>query len=379
VLALAWIGCGPPGGGVDAQVDLAPPRPPCALFEAPVQISVDPWQGLVSTQDLDRDGRADIVAVPECSSSVGILPGRSDRAIAERQLAVAGAFYRTPVFADFDGNGTIDFALLDHDDLVEVLVQQPDGSFEETASGPFSQRAAQIGTGDLNDDGHPDLVVGVGGCLFECTGGAAISLLGDGAGLFPTKVLAATVLVDALVLDDFDGDGVTDLLAADFSSFPGAVNLLRGDGTGKFGPPAQLLGVPGGSLGLGVLASGDWNSDGHRDFVVGEGQTIATYLNRGDGSFARSFAIDTVVWSLAVADFNGDGVSDFALNTDGPAVGVLLGAGDGSFQPLDPSCPAGFFARSLAAGDFDGDGAIDLVATNGDGLLAVLFNKNLPR
>ncbi|HVY94659.1 MAG TPA: FG-GAP-like repeat-containing protein [Bryobacteraceae bacterium] len=64
---------------------------------------------------------------------------------------------------------------------------------------------------------------------------------------------------------------------------------------------------------------------------------------------------------IAVADFNGDGKPDIAVNTmAAPGQnGVLLGNGDGTFRPIVPLAqPAN---GSIAAGDFNGDGRVDLL------------------
>src|SRR5262245_21072752 len=60
--------------------------------------------------------------------------------------------------------------------------------------------------------------------------------------------------------------------------------------------------------------------------------------------------------SVAVGDFNGDGIQDVAVANNGSdTVGVFLGNGDGSFQPKTDSA-AGPAPASLAVGDFNGDG-----------------------
>src|SRR5262249_10162405 len=83
---------------------------------------------------------------------------------------------------------------------------------------------------------------------------------------------------------------------------------------------------------------------------------------------------------IAVGDFNRDGLPDVALNTasrlSGPAVEVLLGKGDGSFQPNHQILSARQTPLSIAVGDFDGNGALDLVTANStSGPLSLLLGN----
>src|SRR4051794_25975252 len=71
--------------------------------------------------------------------------------------------------------------------------------------------------------------------------------------------------------------------------------------------------------------------------------------------------------AVVTADFNGDGRADVAVHRDAgnpPAVGVLLGNGAGTFQPVR-NAAADFSwggPGSLAVGDFNADGRPDLAA-----------------
>jgi len=70
------------------------------------------------------------------------------------------------------------------------------------------------------------------------------------------------------------------------------------------------------------------------------------------------------IW-VAVGDFNGDGRIDLAVTAS--AVGqidILLGNGDGTFQPPVTYAAGGKRPQSVAVGDFNGDGNLDLVVAN---------------
>jgi hypothetical protein len=83
--------------------------------------------------------------------------------------------------------------------------------------------------------------------------------------------------------------------------------------------------------------------------------------------------------TVAVGDFNADGVQDLAVaNADSNNVSVLLGNGDGTFQGA-VDFGAGHTPLSVAVGDFNGDGAQDLAVANElPNNVSVLIN-NTPR
>src|SRR3989442_1126557 len=92
-------------------------------------------------------------------------------------------------------------------------------------------------------------------------------------------------------------------------------------------------GAWGGWVGAGGGVSGNYGSKG----------TVSVLLGNGDGTFqpAQSFAAGSYARAVAVGDFNGDGRPDLVVaNYYNNDVSVLLGNGDGTFQA----------ARTLAAG-----------------------------
>jgi hypothetical protein len=111
-------------------------------------------------------------------------------------------------------------------------------------------------------------------------------------------------------------------------------------------------------------AKGDFRGDGRTDLVVANQQsnTVSVLLGNGDGTFQpkTDFATGVSPRGVAVADFNGDGHLDIAVaNSGSKSISVLMGNGDGSFQPkIDIALP--FTPLSLTVGDFNGDGKADL-------------------
>ncbi len=81
---------------------------------------------------------------------------------------------------------------------------------------------------------------------------------------------------------------------------------------------------------------------------------------------------------LVAGDFNGDGRTDLAFNgelTYDNTVSVLLGNGDGTFQP-QVAYTVGLYPKDIVAGDFNGDGRTDLAVANAyDNTVSVLLSN----
>ncbi len=136
---------------------------------------------------------------------------------------------------------------------------------------------------------------------------------------------------------------------------------------------------------------GDFNGDGVLDLAVAHWgredefhheASVAVLLGNGDGSFqgAQQFRTGELSVSVAVGDFNGDGLQDLAVaNLGSVDISVLLGNGDGTFQGAQT-----FWAESaplsVVVGDFNGDGLPDLAVANlpSSHDVSVLIN-NTPR
>jgi len=134
----------------------------------------------------------------------------------------------------------------------------------------------------------------------------------------------------------------------------------------SFGPPNNFP-VDAAPLGM---ALADLNGDGKLDAVASSyaNGTVSVLLGNGDGTFqpAQSFFAGARASSVAIGDFNGDNIPDLAVGHftgSATTVSVLLGNGDGTFQgPMDYT--VGKQPIRVITADLNGDGILDLVAAN---------------
>jgi hypothetical protein len=187
----------------------------------------------------------------------------------------------------------------------------------------------------------------------------------------------------SVAVADVNGDGKLDLLVANECLAPptcpnGEVGVLLGNGDGTFQPAASFYS---GGYWAYAIAAGDLNGDGHPDLAVanfsangggGDG-VLGVLLGNGDGTFQPAVTYDSggsTANSLAIADVNGDGKPDLVVSnecstkcTTHGVVAVLLGNGDGTFKKA-VKYPAGDGPGSVVVVDVNGDGKPDAVVAD---------------
>jgi soluble P-type ATPase len=118
-------------------------------------------------------------------------------------------------------------------------------------------------------------------------------------------------------------------------------------------------------------AAGDFNGDGRQDLATA-GLDVEILLGLGDGNFQTgakytlSVNFAGIPQSIIKGDFNGDAKIDLAMSLNAPnQVAIMLGNGDGSFQPVVRySTESGGTPSSVVTADFNRDGKLDLMTTD---------------
>jgi hypothetical protein len=187
----------------------------------------------------------------------------------------------------------------------------------------------------------------------------------------PPILSAAGVGANAVAVADFNRDGNLDVVTA--NSINNSVNVLFGRGDGTFAPPVTY---PVGTNPVRV-AVGSLRGNGLMDIVTANlgSDNLTVLLNNGDGTFHNggTLPVDYEPRSVILADLRGNGTLDIVTPTVNTiyvqSVDVLLGNGDGTFQPshriTDPTFGNyGIGPTDVVAGDFARDGRMDLVVAN---------------
>jgi hypothetical protein len=272
------------------------------------------------------------------------------------------------------------------------------------ASATYCEDSAIIGTAQLTSAGTAIIkrVPGIGVQSYEAVFTATTANAGSNSaaspqvltvtGLYPTATaisasgteasnyaLTATVVGTGSVAfsptstvwfyDTSDSDAV------DGTKTLGASTLAQ-----SFGSPI-VTATNGGSLRCSV-AVGDFNGDGLLDVAVTNfsAGTVSVFPGAGNGSFGTPVILtagSSPYWVVA-GDFNGDGKLDLAVsNLDSNDVSVFLGNGDGTFQ-LQATFDVGSNPMGLAVGDFNRDGNLDLAVANSSGnSVSILLGNGL--
>jgi len=337
----------------------------------------------VALADVNGDGKLDIITANFADGTISVLIGKGDGTFQTQLPFVVGTGPDCIAVADVDGDGKPDLLVLDALlDSIVVLSDYRNGVFQAVT--PHSLGRAQHGTqtqsfavGDINHDGHADIVV-------TLTGASTRSikvLLGDGKGGFdePGTLYRVGLEPDFVTLADVDQDGNPDILVVNGADSTLSVLLGKGDGTFHTAQTFAANGVSGSEI-LQSLAVGNFDGDGFPDVVFPfvTHRAIRLLKNDGQGGFhpVNTYLTGRTPVAVATADLNGDHHADLVVtDSSDDDVSVFLGNGNGTLQ-ASVKYATGKDPQALALADVNGDGTPDIVAANfGDGTISVLLGN----
>ncbi|HXE62358.1 MAG TPA: FG-GAP-like repeat-containing protein, partial [Bryobacteraceae bacterium] len=301
----------------------------------------------------------------------------SGRFAPQPTISVSPAEPYTIAAGDFDHDGFTDLVFASTStNSVSVLLNDHAGGFHPVAGNfPAGTAPTAIAAGDFNADGYADVAVS------SSSDGSLSILLGGPGGALSTasgSPFAAGTNAYAIVVGDFNGDGIEDLATTNGAG--GKVIVFAGDGQGGF---SQLSQIPVGGT-LQAITVADLDNNGTQDLAAVDvaNSKVFVLLGNGHGGFSVSagLAAGTAPVAVSAGDFNADGISDLAVvNEGGNNITLLVGDTAGGFTPA--TIPdTGSFPDTLAVGDFNGDGLPDLgvgFVNNGSGFTVLANNGSL--
>jgi len=324
------------------------------------------------------DGHPDLTYADATNDAVVVLLGVGDGTFGAPESTALADALGSIAAADVDGDGRPDVVVAG-ESAMHILRNQGDaGPASPTSVAVVAPAQAFVAT-DVNGDGRPDFVLAPESAPLSV-------LLNQGGGGFPAVpfvTYATGPSASAVAAADMNGDGLLDLSVVSMDD-AGTVSLLLSTGSGAFAPAVSY----GSSASPSAIAAVDLDGDGKNDLVVLGAQQLSVLLNLGDGGLGAATQLgaggtpSSTAQSMAVGDWNGDGIPDIAVaNTFGPDdaidgnVGMLFGVGDGTFHSA-VGFASGIQPGVLGAGDFEGKGVLSLVVGSLTTLSLVTFDVN---
>ena len=293
---------------------------------APTALAGSAGAWSVACGDLDGDGRTDLVAGIGVPATLKAWLGDGHGGFVLSDSLGWPASSWDVALADVNRDGRLDVVSADRG--ISVAFGHGDGTFAAPATWA-APGVSRLKVGRVDADAWPDVVA---------SGSQVLVLLNDGSGGFlPPTGLAGSSGPTDVALGDLDHDGHLDVVAGHLGG--GFCSLWTGNGSGGFAPEQKVT-IDYAPHAVWVA---DFDGDGDDDLAAAGYNSWTLALRRSDGTGGfhalETYTIATNAWTLVTGDFDGDNAPDLAignaeqgsitvaLNTGAPSAWTDLGAG----------------------------------------------------
>ena len=283
------------------------------------------------------------------------------------------------VTGDIDGDGHPDIVVGGPEGGACILFNQGDGTFGAPVplalplGGTSTGIATQVAILDVNDDGKGDVFLGSESHVHLAFGRS------DRTFEAPLDLNAGADARNFFALGDVDGDGTPDVCAQDSSQL--GSNLTGISYLQPHGQPSQRSAFYKGDLALAFVA--DMNADKRGDLVGSSQGGVEVALTGKDGvpTSGTLYPVPDdgsgIGDGMFPADVNADGLVDVVAFLNRAHVAVLFGNVDGTLKsPVTSPTQAGSDdIQAAVLGDLDGDATPDAVVVTASQVILLHGNK----
>ena len=320
----------------------------------------------VATGDLNGDNYIDVAVAHQHGDEIGILLMAENGTVLERTgfLTGSGSMPSYICIADLNRDEIVDIAVVAYGiNGISILFGTGNGGFllGKLVSPGIITQPLGLAIGDFNVDAQLDLAV-----VNYLTSDIVIYLANDVEpfGTVERHDMGNVSKPYAIATGDFDADGQSDLVVANYGSDD--ISVLADYVYRTFYVKLTY------STGIGSapssVAIADFNNDTYLDIVVANSGTdsIIIFLGYGNGEFQSasnySIGIRGNPSAVTTGDFNNDRIPDIAIANYGTSkILVLYGRGDGTFQnEFSYSLGYDYRPSSIAVSDLDANGWMDI-------------------
>jgi hypothetical protein len=323
----------------------------------------------LTTFDINNDNRKDIIAVDHATSTIAVIlaagpPGEFSSIKYFRLPGISRAITTGDVncdgYPDILSSGYIDNSM---DNIISIIpsTNKPDefGAIHnlllwKSDSDPV---AMNLETTDMNNDSLLDIAI-----CYDLSGYICVIPASSASGIFKSYGLypAFGQGIGDFRIVDIDQDEIPDIVVND--NYYSSIEYLKGSSNGNFSSAIPLYD---GALKY-KFTLNDFNRDGKIDVATIEYDSLAVFLNKGNGQFTKvsSIGIDKFVSDMTSADLNCDGNPDIIIAFGSIQTIFVYMANDslGHFNaPLLLTIPNDQGGTSVDVADMDGDGLLDII------------------